>query len=236
MARAAGTQGQAVCSPCGARPAPWGACGPARGSPVSPGKMIWFCKSSSPSGTHRPVKPWSQKPAQGWRNTPSPHPAWEPPCSSDAPLLLPTSSPRAGAGQSPGGLTEEAPWIAQATEGVQWDVSHRGFKGEGRLCSSQRRLPSPGTGCPGGLRNLGGTTPSTLGNRQESDGLVHSCLGSGQACFQPEMRAGSGFSSGDKLRLQLRFAFPRACSAPSIRSHVLPAPRGRNRVMLSARS
>lgn len=52
----------------------------------------------------------------------------------------------------------------------------------------------------------------------------------------PQMRAGSGFSSGDKLRLQLCFAFPGASSAPSICSCVLPAQRGRNHVMLSARS
>lgn len=48
MAQAGGTQGrQHAFLPCGTRPAMWGACGLPRGSPVGPGKTIWFCKSSS---------------------------------------------------------------------------------------------------------------------------------------------------------------------------------------------
>lgn len=52
----------------------------------------------------------------------------------------------------------------------------------------------------------------------------------------PETKAGLGFSSRDKLGLQLCFAFPCASSTPCIRSCMLLAQHGRNRVMLSARS
>lgn len=93
-----------------------------------------------------------------------------------------------------------------------------------------------GQGVLGGCATSAAPHQARWGTGKKATGSCTPGVGSGQACFQPEMRAGSGFSSGDKLRLQLRFAFPRACSAPSIRSHVLPAPRGRNRVMLSARS
>lgn len=95
---------------------------------------------------------------------------------------------------------------------------------------------------------LGNCTTSTAphqahggtGKIRDSKKATGSCAfmwSQGRLVFNlPEMRAGSGFSSGDKLRLQLCFAFPHASSAPSICSCMLPAQCGRNRVMLSAHS
>lgn len=130
------------------------------------------------------------KPSQGWHNTHSLHPMWEPPCSSNAPFLLPTNLTAGRAWGEPRGMTKEAPWIAQAMEGMGWDTSWQGFKVEGRLCGSRCGLPSPRTGCPGELRNLNSSAPSMLGNRQdqrqqESYRLMCFHVVSGQTCFQP---------------------------------------------------
>lgn len=119
---------------------------------------------------------------------------------------------------------------AGAAQGSLMDGSGNGGNGrahiaagEGRLCGSHCGMHSPGTACPGELQNLNSSAPSTLRNRQhrrqqESYRLKCFHVVSGLLFHLPVVRAGSGFSSGDRLGLQLCCAslcgkaeLPRSC-------------------------
>lgn len=156
------------------------------GSPARPGKVIWFCKSSSSLWCPLICETVVPKTAPGLAQCPL-----SPSSVLGATMFRQRTSPAAPqpphgqAGERPGGSQ-----VAQAVEGAGWDASRRGVRGEDSLCSSRCGLPSPRTGCPGELCNLNGSAPRALGNRQdqrqqESCRFVRFHVVSGQTCFQP---------------------------------------------------
>lgn len=117
-----------------------------------------------------------------------------------------------------------------AVEGIGWDMSWQGFKGESRLRGShvvclhlEQGALGNGATSVAPHRECWGT--GTIRDSKKTTGSCAFMWSRGRLLFNlPETRAGSGFSSGAKLRLQLCFAFPMpaahppsalACSRPS---------------------
>lgn len=203
------------------------------GSPARPGEAICFCKSSSSLWCPLTCETVVPKTAPGLAQRPL-----SPSSVLGTTTFWQRTSPAAP--QPPHGQAGERPGdsqVAQAVEGTS-----PGGVSEVRTVSAAAAVVCLhlGQGVPGNcatstaLHHVRWGTGKIRGSKKAA-GSCSFMWFQGRLVFnQPETRAGSGFSSGDRLRLCR--ASPHAGSAPSARPRVLPARRGRHGVMLSALS